>query len=380
MRRTLRPIAAVIATAAVLAGFALGWTGGVGADEPEPGYGPTFQLNPSGGTDGTDGLRITFGGAQLSVQRFVDPSSPAYPNNEVYRPGTNPGESSAYRVFSHVALAVGDQANGGTAFVTPVYVTEYAGTWYSDVKAAANVNVRPFSIAASASASQIVEVMTGVIDGRTYSVTVTVSYTAPQDRMRIEYAVSVPAGNTAPVRLYHLIDTYLGGNDEGPGFFAEPTACGAGYSGAVVGVDRADLGVVEAFQFVSGAMWTSYSSGFYKDVVFGSDVKTSPNVGPGWMNDLDDQVITDPSNDNAIGISWNFGAAPGTYTSTSKLIFSSDSVDPCEDVEAVSPTNPDPTVVPDPDIETDVIDDPFDPVKDVVEPVVEPVVVPKLTG
>ena len=380
MRRTPRLLTSIIATTALVAGLTVGWADGVGADEPEPGYGPTFQLNPSGGTDGTDGLRITFGGSQLSVQRFIGPNGPDYPNNEVYRPGTNPGDSRAYNVFSHIALAVGDPVNGGTAFVTPVFVYEYGGTWYADIKAAPNVNVRPFTIVAEASASQIVEVMTGVVDGRTYSVTATVSYTAPADRMRIEYSVSVPAGNTAPVRLYHLIDSFLGGSDEGPGFFLDPASCGSGNSGAVVGVTRPDLGKVQGFQYVSGAMWTGYMSGYYKDVVFGSNVKTDPdseytgpNFGPGWMNDLNDQIITDPTNDNGFGINWNFGSSPGVYSSVAKLVYAFDSIDPCADPEAVAVINPDATLVPDPVIDADVIDDPIDPEKD-------PLVVPKPTG
>jgi hypothetical protein len=58
------------------------------------------------------------------------------------------------------------------------------------------------------------------------------------------------------------------------------------------------------------------------------------------------------------------------------LIFSADAVSPCEDVEAISPTNPDPTGVPDPDIDTDSIDDPiFDELKDP-----EPTVNPAFTG
>ncbi len=220
-------------------------------------------------------------------------------------------------------------------------------------------------MAASASATQITEILTGEADGLTYTVVATVTYTSPEDRMKIDYQVVIPAGNTKPVRLYHLLDTYLGGSDQGPGFFTDPTDCSGSESGAVVGVDRADLGVVEAFQYISGTPWTSYMSGYYGDVVFGQNEKTDPDhseegpkFGPGHMNDLNNQIITDPENDNGIGISWNFGAVPGTYDSAAKLIFSSASVDPCADPEAVAPTNPDPIEVPDPIIDPVVEPDP----------------------
>lgn len=383
MRRPVRLSTAIAATVLLLGAVVAPSALAEGAADRWPTYGPTFQLNAAGGTDGTDGLRITFGGAQLSVQRFINPEeAPDYPNNEVYAPWRNPGDWNAGSVFSQVAMAVGDESSGGTAFITPAFVDQYGDNTYVRIDHLDNVTVKPWNVATSASATQITSLLTGEADGLIYSVAVTITYTSPQDRMKIDYQVSVPAGNTKPVRLYHLIDTYLGGNDAGPGFFTDPTACPGGYSGAVVGVDRADLGVVEAFQYVSGEMWSGYMSAYYSDVVFGENEKTDPDApesgahfGPGWMNDLSNQIIADPDNDNGIGIGWNFGTTAGTYSSAAKLIFSSDSVDPCEDTDAIAPTNPDPTEVVDPDIDTNVIDDPFDPLKDEAA-----LVVPKPTG
>lgn len=390
MRRPIRTFAAVAAVTALLGAFAVTSAHADGATDRWPTYGPTHVLNPGGGITGADGMRITFGGAQLTVQREENPEEPGLPNNEIYNPERLPGTDRASSVFSQVALAVGDEADGGTAFVSPAFLEEWDGEMYSTTWSAENVEVKPWSVSATANATQITALLTGEADGLSYTVVVTITYVSPDDRMKIDYQVVIPAGNTKPVRLYHLIDTYLGGSDQGPGFFTDPVDCGAGAeSGAVVGVDRADLGVVEAFQYISGEPWTSYMSGYYDDVVFGYNEKTDPDVeeggphvGPGFMNDLNNQIISDPENDNGIGISWNFGSAAGTYDSSAKLIFSSESIDPCADPEAVSVTNPDPTEVPDPIIEPDVIPDPVvDPIKD--EPVPDPtpeVVAPSYTG
>jgi len=383
MRSPLRVVLSVLATIAVL-GVAVGSAGADEATDRWPTYGPTFTLNPAGGVTGSDGMRVTFGGTQLQVQRQEDPERPGWVNGELYSENRLPGTNSAGDIYNHIALAVGDEVNGGTAFVAPSFCEpEYD---WCRVNSADNVEVKQWNVAATASATQIVSVLTGVVDGLTYTVQVTVTYTSPDDRVKFEYSVIIPAGNTKPVRLYHLLDSYLGGSDQGPGFYQDPQSCGAaGYSGAVVGVDRADLGVVEAFQFVSGTPWTGYMSANYSDVVFGNGYYTDPNrdeesdesgpkFGPGFMNDLNEQIITDPDNDNGFGVNWNFGSTPGTYGAVNKLIFTSDTVSPCADPDAVSLTNPDPSVLPDPVIDPDV-PDLFDPLKDE-----EPEAAPTFTG
>jgi len=392
MKRSLRVAVVLAAVTALLSGIALSSASADGANDRWANYGPTYVLNPSGGVNGTDGMRITFGGSQLAVQRMESPTNPGAVNNETYGRYSLPGSSEANGVLNHIALAVGDQANGGTAFITPAYV-EAENDWVK-IRHADNVTVLPWVIAAASSPTQIVQTLTGVVDSLTYTVVVTIDYTAPEDRMKVSYQVVIPEGNTKPVRLYHLIDTYLGGSDQGPGFFTDPVTCGvSGESGAIVGVDRAEQGIVEAFQFISGTPWAGYMSAYYADVVFGTGSKTNPatndaeeeqesqdgpRFGPGYMNDLNNQIITDPENDNGIGINWNFGSSAGSYSSVAKLIFSSATVEPCNDPEAVSPTNPDPTEVPDPIIDPVAPDAEFDPLKD-PEPIVE-IVAPSFTG
>ena len=378
MKFSSKAVAAVAAVTVLLGGFAVQ---GAGAD------GEVQVLNPSGGVTGTDGMRITFGAAQLQVQRKEFAEEPEC-SGEIYGSCSVPSSSSLY---SQIALAVGDSTNGGTAFLAPALVENtYFDAGLEDPSTLEQLIVkRAWNAETTISGDSIVSTLTGEADGLTYTVVVTLSYTSPDDRMTLEYEVIIPDGNTKPVRLYHLMDTYLGGRDAGPGFFTEPVTCGAGESGAIVGVDRADLGVVEAFQYIGGTPWTSYMSAYYNDVVFGDNTLTDvasnedgeyesgPHFGPGFMNDLNNQIITDPNNDNGIGISWNFGTKPGTRTSTAKLIFSSATIDPCADPDAVSVTNPDPTEVPDPIIDPDVTEPPIDPLKDETP---SEVVAPTFTG
>jgi len=385
VKRPIRTLAAAAAVTALLGSFAITSAHADGATDSWPTYGQTHVLNPGGGITGSDGMRITFGGTQLQVQRQENPEGRS---GEIYNPYRLPGTEYAQSIYTQIALAVGDSTDGGTAFIGPAASDGYTRVNHE------NVTAVPWDVVTTTSANTITSTLTGVADGLTYTVVVTLTYTSPEDRMKFDYRVIIPAGNTKPVRLYHLIDSFLGGNDEGPGFFNDPRDCGSGAeSGAVVGVDRADLGVVEAFQYISGAPWTSYMSAYYNDVVFGyyskTDVATGDegeSYGPGFMNDLNNQIITDPDNDNGFGISWNFGTTAGTYNSAAKLIFSSESVDPCADAEAVSVTNPDPTEVPDPIINPDVVPDPVvDPLKpeETPPPTTEPapeVVAPSFTG
>ena len=377
MKRSLRVAVVLAAVTTLLSGVALSSAGAEGATDVWPTYGDTYVLNASGGVTGSDGMRITYGGTQLQVQRRDSSGDRGWMGNgELYGPKRAPGEGDSYGMFNQIALAVGDSTNGGTAFLGPASI--------SRTKGAQLISMVPWNVVTTTSANTITSTLTGEADALTYTVVVTITYTSPADRMKLEYEVLIPEGNTKPVRLYHLIDTFLGGDDNGPGFFTDPVDCGSGESGAIVGVDRADLGIIQAFQFVGGTPWTSYMSGFYNDVVFGSNYTTGEefgsgdHFGPGFMNDLNNQIITDPNNDNGIGINWNFGSSAGSYSSVAKLIFSSDTVEPCNDPDAISPTNPDPTEVPDPIIDPVAPDVEFDPLKD-PEPIVE-IVAPSFTG
>ncbi len=365
MKRSFLAAAGALAVTALLSGLAVSNAGAAGN------FGAAEVLNPDGGITGIDGLKITFGGSQLQVTRTNG-------RGEIYNPGRIPGDRNS-GLNSQIALAVGDSVDGGTAFVAP--------TLARFVSKASNVAVVGWDAETTTSANTITSTLTGEADGLTYTVVVTITYASPDDRMKFDYQVIVPTGNTKPVRLYHLLDSFLGGDDRGPGFFTDPAECsGGGLSGAIVGVDRATDDVVQAFQFVSGEPWAGYMSANYADVVMGQNRKTNldtggagDHYGPGFMNDLNEQIITDPTNDNGFGVNWNFGATAGTYDSSAKMIFSSVSVDACADAEAVSVTNPDPTEVPDPVIDPDVIPDPVvDPIKpeETTEPTTPPTTAP----
>ena len=89
--------------------------------------------------------------------------------------------------------------------------------------------------------------------------------------------------------------------------------------------------MVEALQYVSGAKWTSYVSAYYDDVVYSYN-----GYGPGYLNGLNNEINTDPENDNGFGISWDLGTAAGTTTSTAALLFA-DRLPICTGVAFVNP-------------------------------------------
>ena len=266
-------------------------------------------LNAAGGNTPTDGLRVVYAGAQFQVWR--DGAGQLYSDSH---------DPASDRIFNEIALGVGDPTNGGTTFAAP----EIA----SHVTTAGNVSVVPWDHieTVQTSDSEFHSTLTGTLGALTYTVNLTVTYTAPSSVFDITYSVVVPEGNAAHVQLYHTLDSYLGGGDAGPGFYKPD--CG---NGSMVGVDKSIDGVVEALQYVSGAKWSSYISAYYDDVVFSDN-----GYGPGYLNGLTDEINTDPENDNGFGINWDLGTAAGTTTSTAALLFA-DRLPICTNTEFVNP-------------------------------------------
>lgn len=87
--------------------------------------------------------------------------------------------------------------------------------------------------------------------------------------------MTVPAGNTYNIS-YNLYDSYLGGSDNGPGFYNA--------SAKIVGVSGQT--VYEGLRYVSGQAWDGYMSAYlFDDVVFGNGANAGPGLGqPGQQH------------------------------------------------------------------------------------------------
>lgn len=166
-----------------------------------------------------------------------------------------------------------------------------------------------------------VEVLSVIINSRTYTLTVTSTYTKPNAFVDVRYSLQVPAGSTGPVMLYHVSDFYLDGSDDGPGvtqfvngkrLVAQAQSTG----NAVTAVG----GIIEGPE---GPGFTSWYEEHY-ECVFG-DCATVPFSGGPWNGTgYPNTVNPDPETDAGVGAHWNLGSnlAGQTVVRTSQLFFS----------------------------------------------------------
>ncbi|MDR6466147.1 hypothetical protein [Chryseobacterium sediminis] len=145
-----------------------------------------------------------------------------------------------------------------------------------------------------------------------YGLKLTYSYTYPNLFFTVKYDVVIPPGNTDSVKLSHGWDTFLVAGDKGPGFVS-----GTG-ANLTVGTQKAVSGEMayEAFKYKSGKAWDGYYS---------ATINTFPNNL--FNNDYiyDKTIDTNVDTDNAMGISINYGSAPGSFSTTNDIIFNCNS-------------------------------------------------------
>lgn len=242
-------------------------------------------LNAAGGTNANNGLRISIGSTGVLQIRRLNVG-------QIYLPSVLPTATNLNTVgtYNSISLAVGStlfSSNPGLG-ITPWNII------YNTCQATIN---------AQTGTQRDTIIMQGTVGLNIYTVRTIFSYTAPNDYFTIDYQVTIPPGNTSIVKLSHAFDTYLGGNDEGPGFLSGTTP------NLTVGTFKP--GVIEAFRYRSGMAWTKYYSAKYEGL--------APLVAGG--GDLNNLIDTTTTTDNGIGIQINMGSAPGTYNNSSDLIF-----------------------------------------------------------
>lgn len=264
-------------------------------------YGQTI-INAPGGmlADGSDGLRISLSGAgNMQIRRRWN--APGVGRFQIYHPSQDitQGTTQPYAVpgTTHgLVLSIGNTSYaGGTMYPGSLdqRLTVISSTKQSDIRNGNNwVDVIK---------------MAAVKNGLTYYLEVKYTYTYPDTNFLIDYKVTIPAGNTEKVQLAHGWDTYLDGDDYGPGF-VKGTA-----PNLIVGVARAPA--YEAFQYKGGVAWSGYYSAYYNN--------TNSNLGSSssnpWM--VFNNTIDGTNVDNGIGISMDFGSTPGTFESNNAIIF-----------------------------------------------------------
>lgn len=254
-------------------------------------------LNPSGGTSATNGIRLTVGNTgQIQVVRNG--------TGQLYSPTQTAGATTQSAMDNGVFIAVGTTVVGPRNFAT----VASAGVTLQEWTPISN------TVTVQGNGGTATTVLRGTVGGRNYDLTITWQYVYPNDFVLVTHSLVVPAGNTATVRLYHVMDAYLGGNDFGPSFFSmgPPT---------IVGGYRVAANIVEAWRYRSGTNWTGYFAGYYACLFNGASCPAgqinSVNAAGTFTNYVEPSVDID----NSFGIMWNYGAAPGTYVTQNDLTF-----------------------------------------------------------
>ncbi|MEI6405408.1 MAG: hypothetical protein WCO64_06505, partial [Actinomycetes bacterium] len=293
-------------------------------------YDAPAVINASGGTTATNGLRVTYAGGQIQIHRNG--------SGQVFGPVSLPSVASNSNdtdLFNGVYLLVGSTIIGPQGRILYDCVDRNVpgvSKIPTVVKPDCELSYAKWNsvTVAGGSASG-----SGTISSRlsyrgtqgTYTVDLTLSYVANNDFYSYRAVVTPPAANTQQVKLYQIVDTYLVGSDEGPGFYvagAQP----------MVGTEKTFEGVtvVEALRN-TGRAWDGYWSGYYGCPFFGShltggfydnackDLKASARSG-GDLLTGSSAIDTRETTDNGIAAVWKLGAAKTATTITYDLVFS----------------------------------------------------------
>lgn len=261
-------------------------------------------INPTGGTGPGAGVRV-YVGPSGQVQVLRNGTGQFYSQTATPGATTNPGVLTG--LSNGVYLAVGTANVFGPqhfAVAVPVGVTAAEFTPIS--------NTLTPQANGSGTATTVLRATVG---GRNYDVSVRYDYVFPNDFVSVTHTVTIPPGNTLPIRLYHGLDAFLGGDDTGPSFFVQgpPT---------VVGGFRQASNVVLAWRYRGGVPWTGYYGGFYecmfRDALCPMGMGGGNNaLGAVTFNNWIDATVQD----NGFAIMWNFGSAPATQIVSNDLTF-----------------------------------------------------------
>ncbi|MCU0697327.1 MAG: Ig-like domain-containing protein [Myxococcaceae bacterium] len=261
-------------------------------------------INPSGGTGPGTGVRVHVGPTG-QVQVIRNGTGQFYSQTATPGATTNPGVLTG--LSNGVYLAIGTTNVFGPLHFAAAPVLGVTAAEFTPVSN--TVTPQPNG---SGSATTVLRATVG---GRNYDLSVRYDYTFPNDFVSVTHTLTIPAGNTVPVRLYHALDAYLGGDDFGPSFYVQgpPT---------VVGGFRQASNVVLAWRYRGGLPWTGYYGGFYecmfRDALCPMGSGGGNNVfGALTFNNWVDSTVKD----NGFAIMWNFGATPGTQVVSNDLTF-----------------------------------------------------------
>jgi MSHA biogenesis protein MshQ len=266
------------------------------------------KLNSGGGTDSSNGLEINMADTtQMQIKRLG--------TGQLYQPGTYPTGSYPYNSLldNGVYIRYNNRMYGANHFAYS------AATIYNSFNISA---VTPANTSQGVTQSTTTSFALTSAALSSPAVSIVWKYTYPLDYVTAEVTVTIPALATVsasnPIRYYHAVDTYLGGNDNG---------CGVRYTDSngkrVVGTYPLtngtcpssnslppNLDVVESFRERTGT-FDHYCVGFWSDF-WSTSTTNPPACAISKSGSLSDSITT-TYQDTGAAIEFDF-TAPGIYT------------------------------------------------------------------
>jgi MSHA biogenesis protein MshQ len=266
------------------------------------------KLNNGGGTDSSNGLEINMADTtQMQIKRLG--------TGQLYQPGTYPTGSYPYNSLldNGVYIRYNNRMYGANHFAYS------AATIYNSFNISA---VTPANTSQGVTQSTTTSFALTSAALSSPAVSIVWKYTYPLDYVTAEVTVTIPVLATVsasnPIRYYHAVDTYLGGNDNG---------CGVRYTDSngkrVVGTYPLtngtcpssnslppNLDVVESFRERTGT-FDHYCVGFWSDF-WSTSTTNPPACAISKSGSLSDSITT-TYQDTGAAIEFDF-TAPGIYT------------------------------------------------------------------
>lgn len=265
-------------------------------------YGQTV-INPSGGAKAVDGLKINLSGTG-NMQISRNGMNQLYKDEILY--GTTDPFGTPGGGVNGLGLSV------GTSFFYGGSLLPSSG-WTSSNKLTMMSSTKQSLIESRPNHFENVIKMSATKGTLVYLLEVKYTYDFPASSFLIDYKVTIPVGNTEKVKFAHGWDTFLAGGDRGPGFVAGTAP------NYIMGVKKTPS--YEAFQYKGGVPWSGFYSAHYNQL--------NNDLGSSFSEFMvfDNKIDHDDRTDNSIGISIDFGSAPGTFTSNNMIVFSCEAGD-----------------------------------------------------
>lgn len=271
------------------------------------------KINTTGGATDGDGLYIVYDRGSFLVYR----------NNQIQN----------YFDAAEPDMIANDSYNGvllhwnGVAYKSPMY--DSASGSHFDFLVAEDLGAGELNTLSgnqSGGFTAVTKLFTDLNSSSTFNadteirITVTLNYEHPNEYFKVTYSLEAPV-NANNVNLYHGIDMYLDGADDGPVTSADG-ALGP-FDGRYLFQVNPETGAIGGF-INSGDAYSSYYADDYSDITSSTPPWSAPNRGATYGEPLPSTITDSDTEDVGVGIHFALGAPSATtVTRSTYVIFAS---------------------------------------------------------